>query len=197
MKSSKVVHHRGYDGDNFSNVEKELENLRTFIPSDTVDDGAPDVDTIPFYDASEEAPGSLVPANGVEISGTNLQATTNLRTAAISFDLNNGDLVLNTGLAQWIEVPFACTITKVTATSKETGSIVVDIWKAPYADYPATDDDSITASAPVTISSDINSMDETLTGWTLDIAAGEFLFANIDSVSSIKHAVVGLTVVKT
>lgn len=197
MKSSKVVHHRGYDGNNFSNVEKELENLRTFIPSDTVDDGVPDVDTIPFYDASEEASGSLVPANGLEISGTDLQATTNLRTTGIVADLNAGGIELGTGVLAWLTVPFACTITRVTATADQTGSIVVDIWKDTYANYPPTDADSITASAPVTISAGTKSDDTTLTGWTKTIAAGDVLMFNVDSVADIEHLVIVLYVTKT
>jgi hypothetical protein len=97
-----------------------------------------------------------------------------------------------------LQVPFACTINSVTALADASGAIVVDIWKDTYANYPPTDADSITASAPVTISGPaIKSQDTTLTGWTTSIAAGDCLRFNVDSVSTITRVTIILKVTKS
>lgn len=112
----------------------------------------------------------------------------------IPFVANNNGTVFNTGILGEIEVPFACTITGVALLAGQTGSIVIDIWKDSYANYPPTDADSITASAPPTISNSIKSVDTTLTGWTTAVAAGDILRFNIDSVTSITRFTLSLRV---
>lgn len=99
--------------------------------------------------------------------------------------LDNNGTVLTTGVKLDLQIPFACTITGVTALADQSGSIVVDIWKDTYANFPPTDADSITASAPPTITTATKSSDVTLTGWTVAIAAGDVLRFNVDSVSAI------------
>lgn len=80
--------------------------------------------------------------------------------------------------------PVAKTIRRVTLlTLGGTGSCVVDIWKAAYAAYPPTIADTITAAAKPTISSGVKYDDATLTGWDVDIAAGDTLIFNLDSSS--------------
>ena len=85
----------------------------------------------------------------------------------------------------------------MTALADQTGSIVVDIWKDTYANFPPTDADSITASAPPTISTATKAQDATLTGWTTSIAAGDILRFNVDSVTSIQRVTLSLKVTKS
>jgi hypothetical protein len=97
-----------------------------------------------------------------------------------------------------VEVPFACVVTAARLLADQSGAIVVDIWNDTYANYPPTDADSITASAPPTISSSgVKSEDTTLTGWDPNIAAGDILGYNVDSVTSHQRVTVALTVRKT
>lgn len=105
-----------------------------------------------------------------------------------------GGGVLTTGIIADVHVPFACTITGVFAFADQTGSLVVDIWKDTYANFPPTDADSITGSDPVTISSTNKATDTTLSGWTTSIAAGDVLRFNIDSVTGITRLTVALRV---
>jgi len=79
----------------------------------------------------------------------------------------------------------------------QTGSIVVDIWKDNYANFPPTDADSITASAPPTISTAQKSEDSTLTGWTTSISADDILAFNVDSCSTIERVTISLKVTKS
>jgi len=103
--------------------------------------------------------------------------------------------VIGTGVVSWIEVQMACTITKCTMLADTTGSIVIDIWRDSYSNYPPDDTDSITASSPPTISSAIKSQDSTLSGWATSISAGDILRFNVDSCTDIRKLVLILTVV--
>lgn len=116
--------------------------------------------------------------------------------AAIEFIIDGGGVAITTGIKGDIEVPFACTIVRSTLLADQSGSIVVDVWKDSYANFPATDADSITASAPPTISTATNSQDTTLTGWTTSLAKGDILRFNVDSCTSITRATLSLLVEK-
>jgi len=112
----------------------------------------------------------------------------------IEFVIDGGDVAITTGEKGHLEVPFACTITQASLYAKQPGSIVVDIWKDTYANFPPTDADSITASAPPTISSAQKSQDSTLTGWTKSISSGAILAFNVDSCSTITRVTISLKV---
>jgi len=114
--------------------------------------------------------------------------------ASLTFIIDGGGSAITTGQKGHLEIPFACTITQVTMLADQSGSIVVDIWKDTYANFPPTDADSITASAPPTISSAQKSQDATLTGWTTAIAAGDILAFNVDSCTTIKRVTISLKV---
>jgi len=117
--------------------------------------------------------------------------------ASITFIIDGGGSAITTGLKGFLEIPFACTITQVTMSADASGSIVVDIWKDTYANFPPTDADSITASAPPTISSAQKSQDSTLTGWTKSISAGDILAFNVDSCTTITRVTISLKVERT
>lgn len=119
-------------------------------------------------------------------------------TAEIGYTFNGLGSVLTTGvIGVGLQVRFNCTITSATLLADQTGSIVVDIWKAGYASYPPVVGNSIVASAPPTITSATKSTDSTLTGWTTSISAGDVLYFNINSCSTITNCVLILGVTKT
>jgi hypothetical protein len=119
-------------------------------------------------------------------------------TAAVGYTIVNGDDVIATGvIGTGIQVPFNCTINSVTLLAAQTGSIVIDIWKDTYANFPPTVADSICASAKPTITASNKSTDSTLTGWTKTVTAGDVLYFNVDSVTTIKNVVLTLQVTKT
>jgi len=115
-------------------------------------------------------------------------------TAGIVFDLDGGASNIEADAKARVQVPFACTIQEATLVADATGSIVVDVWKDTYANYPPTVANTITAAAKPTLSSAQKYQDATLTGWTTSIAAGDFLVANVDSASGINHAILTLKV---
>lgn len=139
----------------------------------------------------------LVPTLGLELSSPNIRMTANQRTSAIVWTIDGGGAAITTGQKGYIEIPFACTITSARSFADQSGSIVVDVWKDSYANYPPVDADSITASAPITISATTKSQDSTLTGWTTSVSAGDILGFNVDSVSTITRLTIVLSVTKT
>lgn len=135
-------------------------------------------------------------ADGGTGSSTAAGARTNLGVAAstIQFLIDGGGSAITTGVKGYVEIPFDCTIVGVRALADQSGSIVVDIWKDSYANYPPVDADSITASAPVTISAATKSQDTTLTGWTTSLTEGQVLGFNVDSATTITRATIVLDV---
>lgn len=117
----------------------------------------------------------------------------------ISFPLGNGADVIATGLHYGIEIPTNCVIDacRVLSLDGTSGSIVIDIWKSTWANIPAENADSITASAPPTLSSATKSEDTTLTGWTKAITAGDWLYINVDSATDVKSVILSITGHKT
>lgn len=131
---------------------------------------------------------------GLTLSGTTLQASGSVTTTAAGITIDGGGDVIATGIKGDIVIPVACTIVKATLLADQTGSIVVDVWKDSYANFPPTGADSITASAKPTISSGVKSQDSTLTGWSTSLSAGDVLRFNVDSCSAITRCILVLEV---
>ena len=138
-------------------------------------------------DASELSAGELPTA----------RLAANIKTASLTFIIDGGGSAITTGQKGHLEIPFACTITQVTMLADVSGSIVVDIWKDTYVNFPPADVDSITASAPPTISAAQKSQDSTLTGWTTAVAVGDILAFNVDSTATITRVTISLKVEKS
>lgn len=115
-------------------------------------------------------------ANGTDVGASNI----------IEFDISGGGAAIGTG-GIWMKVAnFAGTINSVTMYADVSTTTVVDIWKTTYADWDAlathpANGDSITASAPPTITTAVKSTDAVLTGWTKGFAKGDILWINVDS----------------
>ncbi len=136
-------------------------------------------------------------ANGLE-GRTYAELVTDLTlSSGINFIIDGGGDAITTGIKGDVEVPFACTITQVTMLADQSGSIVVDIWKDTYANFPPTDADSITAAAVPTISAAVKSQDSTLSGWTTSVTAGDILRFNVDSVATCERVTISLKVTRT
>jgi hypothetical protein len=140
-------------------------------------------------------------AASVITTGTIASARLPARIGAVGIVIDGGGSVITTGVKGFVEVPFAGTITAATLLSTDaavtSGSIVIDIWKDTYANYPPTVADTITASAKPTLSSATKSRDITLTGWTTAISAGDILGFNVVSAATLTRVLLSLTVQAT
>ena len=137
----------------------------------------------------------LTTALTVAQGGTGI--TNNPNVLSITFIIDGGGSTITTGIKGDLTIPFACTISEWTLLANQSGSIVVDIWKDTYSNYPPTVGDTITGSAKPTISTATKGQSSTLTGWTTSITAGNILRFNVDSVSSITRVTLSLKVTRT
>jgi hypothetical protein len=104
----------------------------------------------------------------------------------ITLVVDNGTLPLTTGYKAWISMPVAGTLMKWRLLADVVGSVVIDVWKDVFANYPPTVADTITAAAKPTLSSALSAESSTLTGWTTTFNAGDIFAFNVDSVATIK-----------
>lgn len=133
-------------------------------------------------------------AGRLAVEGVNAVLYSDTIPLTVVFD--GGGIALTTGVKLDLYVPYACTIQSVTMLADQSGSVVVDIWKDSYANYPPTVADTITASAKPTITTATKSQDATLTGWTTSVAAGSTLRFNIDSATTITRVTLTINVVR-
>lgn len=118
-------------------------------------------------------------------------------TETINIIIDGGGTAITTGVKADVLIPYASTITAARLLADQTGSIVVDIWKDTYANFPPTAGDSITASAKPTLSSGFKYEDTTLTGWTASLTAGDYLRVNVDSATTVTRVVLVLTITRS
>ena len=108
----------------------------------------------------------------------------------LQFSINEGGTVITTGIKTDLVVLAKVNITTVTLLGDQSGSIVLDLWKNTYANFPPTVANTITAAAKPTITAATKSQDATLTGWTTAWAKGDIIRPNVDSVATITRLTV-------
>jgi hypothetical protein len=114
------------------------------------------------------------------------------KTATLLIEIGNGVTPIQAGFQFFVPLDHTGSWTGYTLTAKESGSIVVDLWKDTYANFPPTVADTITASAKPTLSTAQKALDSTLTGWTPSFTAGDVLGINVDSATTITQVTLAL-----
>jgi hypothetical protein len=122
----------------------------------------------------------------------NGSAHTHSETVAINCIIDGGGSAITTGQKGHLEIPFAMTITGWTILADQSGSIVVDVWKDSYANFPPTVADTIAGSEKPTLSSVQKNQDLSLTTWTTSISAGDILAFNVDSASTVTRVTIAI-----
>ena len=115
----------------------------------------------------------------------------------VNFIIDGGGSAIATGEKGHVELPFAMTITGWTILADQSGSIVVDVWKDAYANYPPTNADSIAGTEKPTLSSAQKNQDLSLTTWTTGVAAGHILAFEVESATNVTRVTVALRGRKT
>lgn len=112
--------------------------------------------------------------------------------------IDGGGAAITTGIKGDIgPMTFAGEFEDVTLLADQSGSIVVDIWKDAYANFPPLLADSITAAAKPTINAATKSQDATLAGWSKSFAVGDIFRINVDSAAAIQRAALTLKYKRT
>ena len=137
-----------------------------------------------------DAPPSCTQPAFSNLSGsvTIAQLPTSVGKGTIGIVLDGGGSAITTGVKGEIQIPYACTITEWTILLDQSGSIVIDIWKDTYANYPPTVADTITGSAKPTVTTATKNTSTTLTGWTTSVTAGDTIRFNVDSITTATRA---------
>ncbi len=136
----------------------------------------------------------ITPSARFSLAAGALDLTNAMRDVTVPFVIDGGGAVITTGLKGFVEIPFAGTIVSVRLLADQSGSIVVDLWKDTYANYPPTVADTITAAAKPTITAATKSQDTTLTGWTTSVTVGDILGFNVDSATTVQRVTCSLVI---
>lgn len=112
---------------------------------------------------------------------------------AIVIQLGSVDSVaIVAGLKLFIEIPISMKVTGWTVVADASGSIVLDVWRDSYANFPPTAADTITGTEKPTLSSAQKAQDLSLSTWSPNISAGDILAINVDSVATVKQVTLTL-----
>lgn len=99
--------------------------------------------------------------------------------------IDGGGSVITTGVKGDITIPFSGNINAWYLTADQVGSIVIDIWKDTFGNFPPTVLDTIAGSEKPTLSGVSFNSDTNLTTWTSSISIGDVIRFNVDSVATV------------
>jgi hypothetical protein len=136
--------------------------------------------------------GTLDARSGIKLPDGNTITSVASSSVQVVFDGGGSDIEAGTMID--VVVPFSGTIVSATLLASQEGSIVVDIWKDTYANFPPTEADTITASSKPTLSSANKYSDSTLSGWTRTFVSGDIFRFVVQSCSGITNSILSLSV---
>lgn len=134
---------------------------------------------------------TLVVHDGSTAGGFPLAKETSVSRSLV-FTVGSGSAVPATGVAGYVVVPFSGTIDRWDIVSDVSGSIVLDVWKR--AGAIPTVSHTIAGSEKPTLSAAQLASDTSLSTWTTAVSAGDVFGVNIDSVSTIKQAILTIRI---
>lgn len=106
-------------------------------------------------------------------------------TGSVTIVINGGGSAITAGqTADLPDFPFPATITGWTITGDVSGSAVVTISRATYANFPTFT--AISGTEKPTLASAQKNQDLSLTTWTTALAQGDVLRASVDSATTVK-----------
>ncbi|HEX2653569.1 MAG TPA: hypothetical protein VHN11_07960 [Xanthobacteraceae bacterium] len=118
-----------------------------------------------------------------------------LGNAAIEYTLDGMGQPLVAGqMGSPLEVPFACTIQRITLVADAVGACSVDIWRAPFASLPPVIANSITGGNLPALNASQTFQDTALASWNTMLNAGDFLAFVVNNPSGISRLTVSLLV---
>lgn len=135
--------------------------------------------------------------SGLSLSGGELSATGGSATGSFGITIDGGGTAITTGLKGFVRVPYNCTITGWELYADQTGSVVIDVWKDTYANFPPTSLDSIAGTEKPTLSSAQKNQDTSLSTWTTSVTAGDIVAFNVDSATTVTRVSLSINATKT
>lgn len=111
---------------------------------------------------------------------------------ALELTIGDGTNVITTGVKGFLEVPYNMVVTGWTLVGDASGSIVIDVWKDTYANFPPTVADTIAGTEKPTLASAQANQDITLSSWTTALTLGDWLAFNVDSATTVKQVTLSI-----
>jgi hypothetical protein len=112
-------------------------------------------------------------------------------TQSVVVQFGDGTNVLTVNEKRRFSIPVAHTLIRWRILSSISGSVVFDVWRDTFANYPPTVADTISTSKP-TLSTATSAEDSSITDWTEVGSAGDVYIVNVDSVTSCVDVVLEL-----
>lgn len=129
----------------------------------------------------------------VATTGTFTKNGNDITVGTITYVIDGGGAAITTGSKGYLEIPFNCTVNDWTIVADQSGSIVVDVKRATYANFPTTA--SIAGTEKPTLSSVQKNQDTSLSSWST-ITAGDILEFVVDSATTVQRVTVALQVTR-
>jgi len=122
--------------------------------------------------------------------------TSGTQSGCLGITIDGGGSVITTGLKGYLLVPYDCEIDCWGVIADQSGSIVVDVWKAAQPTIP-TVANTITGTEKPTLSSSQIAVDVNLTSWATSLLFGDILAFNVDSASTLTRATIQIKTIKS
>jgi hypothetical protein len=138
-----------------------------------------------YYKSSANTIENLVQGGTTSIAGS------------FGITIDGGGSPITAGVKGYISIPYNCTITGWDIVADVSGSIVVDLWKSTYDNYPPTVSNSIAGTEKPSLVSSIKNKDQTLTSWTTTVSAGDVVAFYVESASIVKRVHITVNTLRT
>lgn len=132
--------------------------------------------------------GQVEVTDGDGVSGNpTVKLHDNVRKVQFGITIDGGAVAITTGLKGYLRVPIDMTITGWEITADQSGSVVIDVWKDTYANYPPTVADTIFSTKP-TLSAVIKNQNlaPTFVGAGATVTNGDYVAFNVDSATTVQ-----------
>lgn len=137
--------------------------------------------------------GTLAVTGNVSTSGTITTTRVIGETTILPIVIDGGGVAITTGIKVDLPIPYNGTVTGWDVLADATGSIVVDLWKDSYANFPPTVADTITGANKPTLSSAAKA---TQSGLSWAVSQGDIIRVNVDSATTVTRVLIALKVTK-
>jgi hypothetical protein len=135
-------------------------------------------------------PDGMVPdvADGTDIAS--------LKDATLNYIIDGGGSAIVAGRTDYIEVPYDCTVVGWTIVADTVGSIVVDIWKDSFANFPPVLGDSIAGTEKPTLTAQLTNQNLLLISFSGSLLKGDWLAMHVDSAATVNKVTISLRIIK-